>query len=63
MCNFNDKNSGALTTCTHSQGILKKREIYNSKFKNNDSLVDSLKVYLSHEWAHWNMYQSIGKKE
>ena len=23
MCNFNDKNSGALTTCTHSQGILK----------------------------------------
>ena len=24
MCNFNDKNSGALTTCTHSQGILKK---------------------------------------
>lgn len=63
MCNFNDKNSGALTTCTHSQGILKKNEKYIIvNLKNNDSLVDSLKVYLSHEWAHWNMYQSIGKK-
>ena len=27
MCNFNDKNSGALTTCTHSQGILKKMSL------------------------------------
>ena len=52
-----------LTTCTHSQGILKKNEKYIIvNLKNNDSLVDSLKVYLSHEWAHWNMYQSIGKK-
>lgn len=70
MLTNSSKNGGVLETNSNDKGVLNKNEKYillklpfvSSKF-DTQKQSETLKVYLSHEWAHWYMIQNIGRNK
>ncbi|MFU0801958.1 hypothetical protein ABH527_002365, partial [Staphylococcus warneri] len=70
MYKNSEKPSGALTKNNEDKkGILEKDERYllinNPPISNNyqfSKQLEDIKINLAHEWAHWNMFQVIGRE-